>query len=102
MLHGTGGTKEQMLPILTRYANNNYLACSIDSRYHGERGSPREYSAALIEAFRANAAGEVGAECDPPRPTPLPAHPTAGSRARSAAAQAPFHVRHGVGHDEGD
>ena len=69
VLHGTGGTKEQMLPILTRYANNNYLACSIDSRYHGQRGSPREYSAALIEAYRANSAGEVGAECDS-RPAP--------------------------------
>ncbi len=54
VLHGTGGSKEQMLPFLRKYAHFGYLACSIDSRYHGERGSPADYTAALVAAFDEN------------------------------------------------
>jgi dienelactone hydrolase len=62
VLHGTGGSKEQMRPFLQKYARRGYLACSIDSRYHGERGGPADYTAALIAAYHANAAGEADAE----------------------------------------
>jgi dienelactone hydrolase len=54
VLHGTGGSKEQMLPFLRKYAHFGYLACSIDSRYHGERGDPADYTAALVAAFDAS------------------------------------------------
>ena len=62
VLHGTGGSKEQMLPFLRKYAHLGYLACSIDSRYHGERGSRADYTAALLAAFDANAAEEENAQ----------------------------------------
>ena len=62
VLHGTGGSKEQMLPHLRKYAKSGYLACSIDSRYHGERGSPADYTAALVAAFDANGAGDADAQ----------------------------------------
>jgi hypothetical protein len=62
VLHGTGGNKEQMIPHLQRFASQGFLACSLDSRYHGERGDGRAYIGALLEAFHANARGEEGAE----------------------------------------
>lgn len=62
VLHGTGGSAAQMKPFLRKYARLGYLACSIDSRYHGDRGSPAEYISAMVAAYHANEAGEAGAE----------------------------------------
>lgn len=62
VLHGTGGSKEQVKPFLHKYAKSGYLACSVDSRYHGERGSPADYTAALLAAFDANGAADPSAE----------------------------------------
>lgn len=62
VLHGTGETKEQMLPYLERYANQGYLSCAIDSRYHGERGRFSDYVDALVAAYHANERGEKDAE----------------------------------------
>ena len=40
-LHGTGGSKEQLLPRLMTLANRGFIAIAIDGRYHGERaGNP--------------------------------------------------------------
>ena len=49
-LHGTGSRKEDLLPELERYADRRYIACAVDSRYHGERGSFGDYVAALVAA----------------------------------------------------
>ena len=57
-LHGTGGSKEQMLPRLTTLAGRGFIALSIDGRYHGERkgnaggvlDSP--YASAILHAFK--------------------------------------------------
>ena len=57
VLHGTGGSKDEMLPHLRRYANMGFLACAIDSRYHGERGDPQQYTQALVAAWHANKKG---------------------------------------------
>jgi predicted dienelactone hydrolase len=62
MLHGTGGSKEDMLPLLDRYARAGYIACAVDSRHHGERSAhPGAYTAALMSAFRANQRGDPNA-----------------------------------------
>jgi dienelactone hydrolase len=57
-LHGTGGSKEQMLPRLTQLAGRGFVAVSIDGRYHGERtGSARPpldsaYGSAILHAYK--------------------------------------------------
>ena len=56
ILHGTGGTKEGMLALLTPYAERGFIAVAIDGRYHGERtkagkGSA-EYSEAMLRTYR--------------------------------------------------
>lgn len=56
-LHGTGGTKEQLLPRLVTLANRGFLAVAIDGRYHGERGSnapglSTPYATAIFKAFQ--------------------------------------------------
>jgi predicted esterase len=62
VLHGTRGNKEQMLPHLKRYANEGYLSCAVDTRYHGERGTIEQYYEALLRAYHANARGDEHAE----------------------------------------
>jgi dienelactone hydrolase len=58
VLHGTGGTKEQMRDWLDVFAARGYLAVGLDARYHGEwipggaKGS-QEYNNAAIAAWRA-------------------------------------------------
>lgn len=57
MLHGTGGTKEQMRDWLDGFAARGYIAMAIDARYHGawvEGGAQgsRQYNDAAIAAWR--------------------------------------------------
>jgi dienelactone hydrolase len=56
ILHGTGGNKEGMLPLLRPYTERGFIAVAIDGRYHGERtktgrGSA-EYSEAMLRTYR--------------------------------------------------
>jgi fermentation-respiration switch protein FrsA (DUF1100 family) len=51
VLHGTGGKKEGELGTLTTLATDNFIAVSIDARYHGERGNQTAYNAAIAQAF---------------------------------------------------
>jgi dienelactone hydrolase len=55
-LHGTGGKKEDELPLLDRLGGLGFLAVAIDGRHHGARtragqGSS-EYVAAILRAYR--------------------------------------------------
>ena len=53
VLHGTGDSKEGMLPLLTALANRGFLAVSIDGRYHGERATRSGgYTNAIAAAYR--------------------------------------------------
>jgi dienelactone hydrolase len=54
-LHGTGGTKNDELPLLRELASKGFVAVAIDGRYHGERtkagkGST-EYQDAILRAW---------------------------------------------------
>ena len=54
-LHGTGGTKNDELPLLRELASKGFVAVAIDARYHGERtkagkGSA-EYQDAILRAW---------------------------------------------------
>ena len=56
-LHGTGGSKESMLPRLMTLANRGFVAVAIDGRYHGERagnapGLETPYTTAIFEAYK--------------------------------------------------
>jgi poly(3-hydroxybutyrate) depolymerase len=51
VLHGTGGRKEGNLALLKRLAEKNIIAVAIDGRFHGERGTPADYNAAVAKAF---------------------------------------------------
>ena len=51
VLHGTGGRKEGNLALLKRLAERGIIAVAIDGRFHGERGSPADYNAAIARAF---------------------------------------------------
>jgi dienelactone hydrolase len=50
VLHGLGGTKEGMAPLMEELARRGYLALAIDARWHGERGPGLQ--AAMIRAYR--------------------------------------------------
>src|SRR5258706_3708049 len=39
-LHGTGGSKGNMLALCRKIATNGFVAVAIDGRYHGERTKP--------------------------------------------------------------
>jgi dienelactone hydrolase len=56
-LHGTGGKKEDELPLLRRLAERGFVAVAIDGPHHGERanGSGKgsaDYQAAILQAWR--------------------------------------------------
>jgi len=57
VLHGTGGNKESMQPLLVDLAHRGYLGVAIDARYHGERSGGAEgaaaYNQAITNAWRA-------------------------------------------------
>lgn len=55
-LHGTGGSKVNMLALCRKLATNGFIAVAIDGRYHGERRNSRkgttEYQDAILSAWR--------------------------------------------------
>lgn len=55
-LHGTGGSKQNMLALCRKLATNGFVAVAIDGRYHGERiksgKGAEEYNAAIARAWR--------------------------------------------------
>ena len=53
-LHGTGGKKENELPLLKELAQLGFVAVAIDGRYHGARapGGRADYVAAILRAYR--------------------------------------------------
>ena len=51
MLHGTGGSKEQMRPWLEEFAGHGWMAVAIDARYHGDRANGKKGSDAYNEAI---------------------------------------------------
>ena len=53
-LHGTGGSKGNMLALCRKLATNGFVAVAIDGRYHGERTRQKgtdEYFAAIARAW---------------------------------------------------
>jgi len=55
-LHGTGGSKQNMLLLCRRLATNGFVAVAIDGRYHGERtkrgSGAEEYNDAIARTWR--------------------------------------------------
>jgi dienelactone hydrolase len=53
-LHGTGGKKENELPLLRELAQLGFVAVAIDGRYHGARapGGKADYTAAILRTYR--------------------------------------------------
>lgn len=56
ILHGTGGKKENNLPLARTFASRGFLAVLPDGRYHGERcakgSGTDDYFAAITQAFK--------------------------------------------------
>jgi dienelactone hydrolase len=56
VLHGTGGRKEAMLPLLKELVKRGLIGVAIDSRYHGGRGGGAKgaaaYHAAIVRAWK--------------------------------------------------
>ena len=53
VLHGTGDSKEGMVPLVEALAGRGFLAVAIDGRYHGERAKgPGDYVQAILRAYR--------------------------------------------------
>jgi dienelactone hydrolase len=53
VLHGTGGSKEGMMPLLEAFANRGFLAVAIDGRYHGVRAiDAGAYPRAILQAYQ--------------------------------------------------
>jgi dienelactone hydrolase len=53
VLHGTGDSKEGMVPLLEALAARGFLAVGFDARYHGERAAgPNDYLQAILRAYR--------------------------------------------------
>jgi len=53
-LHGTGGSKQNMLALCRRLAERGFIAVAIDGRYHGERKTgrgQRDYDDAIVRAW---------------------------------------------------
>jgi dienelactone hydrolase len=51
VLHGTGGSKMSEIGTLRTLADDDFIAVSIDGRFHGERGTQADYNAAIAQAF---------------------------------------------------
>ena len=55
VLHGTGGTKQDEVPLLRKLADRGFVAIAIDGRYHGERTKAGhgtdEYNDAIVRAW---------------------------------------------------
>ncbi|HVU28578.1 MAG TPA: prolyl oligopeptidase family serine peptidase [Verrucomicrobiae bacterium] len=51
VMHGTGGRKEDELPLLRRLARVGFVAVAIDGRYHGERATEGKGSASYQKAI---------------------------------------------------
>ena len=54
-LHGTGGSKGNMLALCRKLADAGFIAVAIDGRYHGERKSGKaqnDYNNAIVGAWR--------------------------------------------------
>ena len=50
VLHGTGDSKEGMVPLLEAVADRGFLAVAIDGRHHGERAvGSNDYVRAILE-----------------------------------------------------
>lgn len=58
IMHGTGGKKEDELPLLRRLAARDFVAVAIDGRYSGERShaghGSTEYQQAIVRAYHGN------------------------------------------------
>lgn len=56
VMHGTGGRKEDELPLLWRLAQSGFIAVAIDGRYHGERSvegkGSKSYQNAIVHAWQ--------------------------------------------------
>ena len=53
-LHGTGGSKQNMLALCRKLATSGFVAVAIDGRYHGERKSgagQTDYDNAIVRAY---------------------------------------------------
>lgn len=50
-LHGTGGTKESQIELLTELAQRGFIGIAIDGRYHGERTKAGKGSAEYVDAM---------------------------------------------------
>jgi len=51
VLHGTTEKKESQLELLKLLAAKDFIAVSIDGRFHGERGNQADYNNAIAQAF---------------------------------------------------
>lgn len=51
VLHGTGGRKEGMQPLLEEFAKHGVIGLAIDARYHGERANAEKGSTAYVAAI---------------------------------------------------
>jgi dienelactone hydrolase len=54
-LHGTGGSKQNMLALCRKLAERGFIAVAIDGRYHGERKTGKgqnDYNDAIVRAWR--------------------------------------------------
>jgi dienelactone hydrolase len=53
VLHGTGDSKEGMMPLLEAFAGRGFLAVAIDGRHHGIRAiDSGEYLRAILQAYQ--------------------------------------------------
>jgi len=51
-MHGTGGSKKDMLALCQKLASRGFIAVAIDGRYHGERATTKgAYDAAILHAW---------------------------------------------------
>lgn len=57
VLHGTGGGKEGVRPLLQQFAARGVIGVAIDARFAGERtgGAPDAYRAAILETWKSGA-----------------------------------------------
>ena len=56
-LHGTDGSKNNMLSLCHKLATNGFVAVAIDGRYHGERKTGRgqtDYDDAIVRAYHSS------------------------------------------------